>query len=842
MRYLLSMSFLLVCASASAKNLDLDFVPYTQLTDSQKAGVSKACSGQFVDEFKQYTQDVAEGRQSVTAKNQSFNGQNLLLEGEAAIIEQSIVLLSEAIDYNQTNGQSTLSGAPQLRFDGLLIQGESAQFDLKTHTGVIKNAKFIIHKSNINGSADEIRRDADGVFHLKGFTISRCNPDQRSWWLKGSNLKINPANGMITSVHNWLWVAGVPVFYTPYIHMPYDDHATGGLLVPSFTLSNGKISEFNQPIYFRFKPNLDLTSTISFLTHYSLDTGDDKTNTDDDKIIEDHGLLINNELRFLGWKYEGSLIAAYSKMPGLTQDDNLKTDHRYYLNLKQKWDFDWFTSDINLHALSDEYFLQDFYSGVNTTSADQSINNVFKLDGSVIKQSLIANWALENSAEKFHVLQHELNTNEFGWDMYFKQHWQEVDERKNDGPNAVKLSDFTFQLAPAFEANYQSKNTSILNFDQDVKFQVVNFDRQVPSKLKEEGDLTEQVRLAFKGTYSLPYQFLVGKTDATYELVPTVMLQSAVYPGFEAPLDIDENKQNTGYVNVLSTIKQNFKIPTAINEQDQIIWLPELIWQYAPLVDSSYLPVLDSVNSSAGFGVATRFTGLDRLGDTNAIHYSFSMKYQQNKKDYAQLSIKQSRFFEQQRLNLNSLEDVLEDDDEFEPFSDYLVQASLNPNSNSKITANWNFTPDWKIQTGEFALNYHLPNNQYVRFTSYSDYVLNDTQVEETQLSTRLLSLSGQWAVNHQIGLIGYAKWKFDINSEQSNDYELEEMAIGVEYDDCCWAVRMLSYNNFLDEEDLNNKIHFQIVFKGMGRIDQGFDATIDKYLPAYPGSLFEQD
>ena len=847
MRYLLSMSFLLVCVNANSQKLDLDFVPYQQLTDTQKDGVSEACSGKFVDGFNDYTKTAKQGSQTSISKQQRHNDQNWILDGNVQIIQQSLVMLSDSVEYNNSTGKSTLSGNTQLRFDGLMLQGETAKMDLNTHTGVIKNAKFIIHKSNINGTADEIRRDNDGIFHLKGFTISRCNPDQRSWWLKGRSLTINPNNGMITSVNNWLWVAGIPVFYTPYIHMPYDDHATSGLLVPTFAFSKGlKFAEFNQPLYFRIKPNLDLTTTLSYLTQNRIELGDGIESEGDDNAKVLDGLFINNELRFLSNKQQGTFNAAYSSMPSQTFGDNLKTVDRYHLNFKQKWDLNWFTSDIDLNALSDEYFFPDFYDKSAVTSANQSIKNVYKIEDTVINQTLTANWALEHSySQKLHFLKHELNTKEHRWDLYFKQHWQEVDARKATGLNGIEFNDFTFQLAPAFEANYQSTDTTQLKFDQDIKFEVANFDKQIPDSLLIDGELTQQLRLAFKGTYSLPYQFQIGQTDATYKVKPSVRLQLAIYPGFIP----EDDSLNNGYINALNTIEQNLIIPTAINDQDQIVWQPELIWQYVPLVDSSYLPILDSANSSSGYGNSTRFSGLDRLGDTKEIHYSFAMKYQKNKKDYASVRFEQRYLYQKERLNLTSLAEkeapMSEGEEEIERFSNYGVQASLNPNDYTALSGKWEYSPDWKIKSGEFSLNYHLPNNQYVRFTSFTGYGLIEAdklEGSEVLLNTHLLSLSGQIAINHQVGLIGYGHWKYDVTSEQSTDYVLGEIAFGVEYDDCCWSVRMLSYNNFLDEENADNKIHFQIAFKGLGQLDQGFESVTKKYLPAYPGSLFEQD
>jgi len=817
MRFLLLVSFLCVYAIAGAQDLDLDFVPYGELTDSQQQSVSQACTGRFVDGFDRYAQDVADGMRRSTAKKQSLKDQTWMLEGDAMLFEKSVVLLSNSIEIDQKSGQTLLNGQSNLRFDGLMLQGEEAEMDIYSNTGSIKNAHFVLHESNVNGSADEIRRDENGIFYLKRFSISRCNPNQKSWWLKGSSLKIDPNTGMLTSVHNWLWVAGIPVLYLPYIHMPFDDHATSGLLVPTFTFSSkGKLSEFHQPFYFRFKPNLDMTTTPSYLSQTI--SGKDK-----------EGWLIDNEIRFLGWKHRGQLLGAYSNMPSQTQGDSLDNSDRYYLNYQQKWNLGWLTSDINLNALSDAYFFQDFYRGEQTDSALQTIDNVYNIDGNIIKQSIDASWALKRGSDKFHFFKHELNAKEDGWDVHFKQHWQRVDGRKS-----VEASEFQFQLAPAFEANYQSPSSPKFKFNRDVSLQVANFDRQLPDNLKENVDISEQLRMAATVQYEYPTEFKVGKTDAFYRFSPIFMLQGAVYPGFVAP-----KSKDSAYINAMTTLKQSVHVPFAINDEQQLLWQPELVWQYVPFVDTSYLPVLDSENKSSSFGDSTRFTGLDRLGDTSELHYGMSLQMQKNKKTHTQFSIKQSRLLEQERLNLQSLNAKSE---EYERFSNYNVQARFDPNSAVRLTGVWAYSPDWEIRTSELGFKYSLPSNQYIRLTSNSYYDNKSGDATQTELSSHLISLSGQWALNYQVGLIGYGKWQYDVSNEAVDGYQLEEVAFGLEYDDCCWAFRMLSYNNYLDEEDVDNKIHFQIIFKGMGRLDQGFDAVVDKYLPAYPGGLFEQD
>ncbi|WP_422380056.1 LPS-assembly protein LptD [Marinicellulosiphila megalodicopiae] len=836
LRFLLLQSLLFLAASAWAQEMNLDFVPYDELSTSQQKTISQSCSGQFVDRFNEYSENAEEGVRKAQSQSQSLMDQTWILEGNAIIIEKSIVLLSQSIEMHESTGQTLLNGQTQMRFDGLMLQGDSVEMDIKKHTGTIKNAQFVIHGSNVNGSANEIRRDENGVFYLKDFTISRCNPDQKSWWLKGSKLKIDPNTGMITSVNNWLWVGGVPVFFTPYIHMPFDDHATSGLLVPTFALTDGKLSEFNQPIYFRFKPNIDMTTTVSYLTQ-----------TINDK--EKSGVLLNNELRFLGNRQQGQLLGAYSVMPSRTQGNSLKNIDRYYLTFEQQWNLGWFTSDIELNALSDQFFFQDFYRGIETNSAMQSMNNRYQLDDTLIYQTLDASWALEMGADKFHRLKHVLNTKELGWDLYFKQQWQQADDRKDiisiadwsalsASEKALKTpvfaSEYAFQVAPSFEAKYKTPSVKDFKINQSVSLQVANFDRQLPTELSNDVAITEQLRLSVKSNYAFPMSVNIANTDATYKVKPNLLVQGAIYPDAEV---LDEQK--IGYLSAMSTFTQQLNVPVKITDQQQLLVQPELIWQYAPFVDTSYLPVLDSANQSSSYGNSIRFTGTDRLGDTSELHYGVGFSLQKNKRTHTKFSIKQSKLIKQELLNLQS---VAVENPEFERFSNYNVQASFTPNSATSLSGIWGYSPEWLIETRQVEFKYKLPNNHYIRLTSYSDYSITDDDVNKTELSTHLLSLSGQWALNHQIGLIGYGKWQYNLANEEAENYQLEEMAIGVEYDDCCWAFRMLSYNNFLDEEHEDNKLHFQVIFKGMGRLDQGFDTTIDKYLPAYPGSLFEQD
>ena len=80
-------------------------------------------------------------------------------------------------------------------------------------------------------------------------------------------------------------------------------------------------------------------------------------------------------------------------------------------------------------------------------------------------------------------------------------------------------------------------------------------------------------------------------------------------------------------------------------------------------------------------------------------------------------------------------------------------------------------------------------------------------------------------------------RWNYDLQEKR----DLEQLA-GVEYDTCCWKLRLAGrrYNKNADE-DYNNSLELQLVLKGLGQIGsplgellarsiQGYDSRDDKY------------
>ena len=101
-----------------------------------------------------------------------------------------------------------------------------------------------------------------------------CAPDDPSWVLHAQSMEIHPERGEGQAWGAKLKVAGVPVFYLPWVQFPIDSRRKTGLLFPDIgsdsraasTLLNLSIS-ISRPTMTRFTDPDTSKSGVCFIRH-----------------------------------------------------------------------------------------------------------------------------------------------------------------------------------------------------------------------------------------------------------------------------------------------------------------------------------------------------------------------------------------------------------------------------------------------------------------------------------------------------------------------------------------------------------------------------------------------
>jgi LPS-assembly protein len=245
-----------------------------------------------------------------------------------------------------------------------------------------------------------------------------------------------------------------------------------------------------------------------------------------------------------------------------------------------------------------------------------------------------------------------------------------------------------------------------------------------------------------------------------------------------------------------------------------------------PVFDSSYLTfTYDQLFRE------TRFSGRDRLADANQLALSVTSRFldESSGRELLSASIGQLFYFDDREVNLGNIPDHFKTSSN----SEIATEISFSP------AANWNFTTTllWdtrqdRINEGGVHLNYLAANNQIFN-ASYryrrNDFLLRDNgdplrdEIDQFDIST-IFPLGDNWNT--------FVRWQYDFNRS-----EVIEELFGFEYNDCCWALRVL-YQRGLDGDNEHEKgVYLQFQLRGLGGLGTQIQNIIEDSIDGYSRS-----
>ena len=232
---------------------------------------------------------------------------------------------------------------------------------------------------------------------------------------------------------------------------------------------------------------------------------------------------------------------------------------------------------------------------------------------------------------------------------------------------------------------------------------------------------------------------------------------------------------------------------------------PRIFYLEIPYEDQSDLPLFDTSEldfSFASLYSKNRFSGPDRIGDTRQLTTGVTSRLinRHSGDEYMNFSLGQIHYFTDRRVTLNDA--PVED-----PESDIISEiGGQYQHWMARNTLQWNQGED-RFDKASLLVRYKSDHRQIVNlgFRSRRD----DTQVtgrnEQTDFSF-VAPLSDRYT------LLG--RWNYSI----TDDEDIESM-LALQYDSCCWAMRLLGQRYLTDDETWNESIMFQLVLKGLGSV-----------------------
>ena len=113
--------------------------------------------------------------------------------------------------------------------------------------------------------------------------------------------------------------------------------------------------------------------------------------------------------------------------------------------------------------------------------------------------------------------------------------------------------------------------------------------------------------------------------------------------------------------------------------------------------------------------------------------------------------------------------------------------------------------------------------------------------------------LSGYWPVRANIAMVGYFNWARPLSDGRpSGDYQNTDIVYGIDYDSCCWNVRLVGFSNQPDDDDDDDDssslfssrpergVRFEFTLKGLGGSTGSIESLLTDKVPGYRGRIHD--
>ncbi len=256
---------------------------------------------------------------------------------------------------------------------------------------------------------------------------------------------------------------------------------------------------------------------------------------------------------------------------------------------------------------------------------------------------------------------------------------------------------------------------------------------------------------------------------------------------------------------------------------------PRLFYLYVPYRNQDDIPLFDSTRMDRDFDWLfrkNRFIGADRLGDANQLTAALTTRIIDGRSGRERLraSVGQIQYFEDRRVGLYP-----EAPPETADTSGLIAQGAVNLTSRWSVQGGVQMNEDNRdLLRSALDLRYYANPRQLVNLSYLLDRdpsveaIDSGDQVHSVDVSL-LWPLNGQWRV--------LARWNQAMNAGRN----LETLA-GLEYEDCCWALRAVArqYRSSTLEVDAQSAFYLELELKGLSRLGGGLETVLKNSIFGY--------
>jgi len=774
----------------------LNWTPRDQLPETLQQNLPSFCSGDYLPESLQFSDSGAmeiesDAGEFIEQQGARFQG-NVLLKMNGQQIN------ADSATYQQSTGKAQFSGNIRLKSDDLSLFTTQMDYDTQSGSAQIQQAHYVIAPLHLRGNAGNIELLDQNQLNLFDASYTYCEPGHNDWDIAASELRLNQEAGYGEAWHSRLRIKEIPVMYLPYYRFPLGPDRLTGFLNPEISLSvrtpegdlgatEVTVNQFALPIYFNIAPNYDDTYTP--------------------RLVYNHGVIHQNEFRYLNGFGEGDFTVSYlGSDESNDRDEATDADYRQ----KERWSRSWH----NQGSISQNIKHRIAYDEVSDTDFEDDFNRA----GLINRTSHLK----QNAEVEYH---------DGTWRALTRvEQYQTIDENIADRSRPYsRLPQVELTRLNPYELN-------TLNYD--AKIQATRFTRDhegITNQYLIDGErLHAQVNLSYP--LSQAYGFLTPQlqvlhTQYSFQNVSDTLATQ----GYE-----EELTRNVSIASLDGGLffERNFQfMETSFIQTLE----PRIMLAHIPYVDQSDIPLFDTTQTTFSYGQLfkpNRFTGLDRIGDTQQVTLGLTTRFiNESGLEVMRASIGQVHYLEDRRVQLALTgNEATNLGDEFTKDSSSLAGEFQ-----------WLFADDWRarldmqynphaeadeepVEKASAVINYQSPNNWL--------FDMNFSHVESSrqkQVGVAFFApLNDRWAV--------YAQKKHDLwpyESAEKQTLEDENLLnieglVGIEYQNCCWRVQLTYEEHTRSDETKDYQYMFQLHLKGLGILGSNSDDILKTRILGY--------
>lgn len=705
----------------------------------------------------------------------SING-GVVYEGNVLLTQGDKTLKADKASYDHERG--TVLSEGQIVYQGpeyTLSTGEPIESNLKTRITTLQNTDFQLNGSPARGGVGAMTIDnATEQSSISGLKFSTCPIGDEAWYVTASEVELVKGEAYGEAYDATVYVGDVPVFWTPYVNFPISSERKSGLLYPELSISSSNGFDYAQPIYFNIAPNFDDTLTPRIMTK--------------------RGVLLSNEFRYMtSEESTGTLTTDY-----IFQDNNW--DLNEGKDSDERWMIDWYhesnfySGDLKLIAdyqkvRSDDYdYLSDFGSD-NASVTDDNLMQSFR--GAWNRESY--DISLEVREYQSLVPPEASVIRPFAMMPQLKGAWYET-----YGKVLTRVDGEIVQFSDPSDGSYDDFNATRLHFEPSVGYQFFNSQGTVLSA-------------GARG-------FLTHYEQDSLSKLPDYYHQE---------LGFDELGNSVNRALYLLELKGKTTLERKVLDLRHTQTLePEIAYRFIPYEDQSDIGLYDTTDRLSDFYSNyswRRFTGTDRIADTNAITVGITSRLlDPHDREMLRFGISQTYSFVPTRVTLNPNDEAsdyprspLAMTLDVSPIEEITAHGSVTYNNENNEISAWNFMTEYEDDKGYmFQVNY--------RYSRDGNRTLENRVIDLDQIGVQLKVP----LFSDRLSFIAAAYRDLEQDHDIDNKFALR-------YEECCYAVTvMIEDYNRTDWDTMSaqseTRFGIQFEFKGLGAVNMSGGDNID--------------